>query len=116
MVAPLVFIELEGPTAGGFIRKIFPWYYIFIGGLSSVAAVLLLFGRPIEALIMGAVLIGAFVSRQVLMPRINLYRDRNIGGDAQANLVFTRLHRLSVLVNLLQMILCLIVLIQITVT
>ena len=26
VVVPLVFIKLDGPTAGNFIRNIFPWY------------------------------------------------------------------------------------------
>ena len=64
-MAPLVFIKLDGPTAGNFIRNIFPWYYLLIGGFSLFAAVVFPFHQPLEGLMMAAVFFGAFISRQV---------------------------------------------------
>ena len=82
VVAPLVFIKLDGPTAGNFIRNIFPWYYLLIGGFSIIAAVVLPFHQPFEGLMMATVFFGAFISRQVLMPRLNMHRDGDLQGSS----------------------------------
>ena len=116
VVAPLVFIKLDGPTAGNFIRSIFPWYYLLIGGFSIVAAVVLPFHQPFEGLMMAAVFFGAFISRQVLMPRLNMHRDGDLQGSSEAKKKFTFLHRCSVVINVAQILVCLIVLIRLSMT
>ena len=98
VVAPLIFIKLDASTAGSFVRAIFPWYYLVIGVL-SVVAVAALFANPINAAVMILIAISAFVSRQILVPRINHHRDRMLDGVASAEQPFTRLHRLSVWIN-----------------
>ena len=114
VVAPLVFIKLDGPTAGNFIRNIFPWYYLLIGGFSIIAAVVLPFHQPVEGLMMAAVFFGAFISRQVLMPRLNMHRDGDLQGSSEAKKKFTFLHRCSVVINAVQILVCLIVLIRLS--
>jgi len=37
VVAPLVFVKLPAATAGGFIRELFPWYYLTLGAVSLIA-------------------------------------------------------------------------------
>lgn len=103
VVAPLVFLRLDPSTAGRFIRALFPWYYAVLAALSLLAA-LALVAQPVDAAIMGAILAGALVSRQVLMPRINRFRDRMLNGDAGGEGAFRRLHRLSVAINSLQLV------------
>ncbi|MBK1629877.1 hypothetical protein CKO31_03795 [Thiohalocapsa halophila] len=94
VMAPLVFTKLPFETAGGFIRQVFPWYYLTIGGVSVVAALALLFaGESLGALLAALVAVGFWLARQVLMPRINAARDA--GEDA----TFNRLHRVSVVIN-----------------
>ncbi len=104
VVAPLVFIELDAATAGRFIRRFFPWYYVVVGVLSLIAALSFAATLPIDAAIMGFVLIGAYFSREVLMPRINRQRDAMVQGNADAEIPFNRLHRSSVLINAVQII------------
>ncbi|MDJ0948847.1 MAG: DUF4149 domain-containing protein [Alphaproteobacteria bacterium] len=116
VMAPLIFIKLEAATAGRFVRSIFPWYYLVIAGLSLAAAAFLALGRPLEAAIMGLIALGAFVSRQILMPRINRHRDRVLDGDASAERAFTRLHRASVWINGAQLLGALVVLVLIGMT
>jgi hypothetical protein len=54
---------------------------------------------------MMAVVAGlTFWLRQSLMPRINALSDRAKAGEAAAKRAFDRAHRLSVILNLLQMI------------
>lgn len=99
VVAPITFLKLDAAIAGRFVRNIFPWYFLVIVALSVVAAASLVAARPLEASVMGLIAFGAFVSRQILMPRSNDHRDRMIRGDAKAEKAFARLHRLSVWIN-----------------
>ena len=115
VVAPLVFIKLDGATAGQFIRNIFPWYYLLIAGFSLIAAVVFLFDRQLESLVMIVVFIGAFLSRQILMPSLNLHRDQELQGSLVAKKKFTFLHRCSVLINAIQILLCLVVLVRLSI-
>ena len=99
VMAPLMFIELGVDTAGRLVRRVFPWYFLLIGVAALIAA-LSLFGRATEvAWIMTGVLIGAVVSRQVLMPGINRSRDLASSGDRAAARRFDLLHRTSVMIN-----------------
>ena len=93
VVAPLVFIELDAATAGGY-TALFPWYYVVVGVLSLIAALSFAATLPIDAAIMGFVLIGAYFSREVLMPRINRQRDAMVQGNDDAEIPFNRLHAL----------------------
>lgn len=106
VMAPLVFTKLPFVTAGAFIRAVFPWYYLAMGGTTLIAFLLLLpgMGRGLgwSAAFSGLALVGFVVARQMLMPRINLARDAQVAGDPIAGLRFKRLHRLSVVINVAQ--------------
>ena len=104
VVAPFTFTALDAATAGRFVRGFFPWYYLVIAGLSLLAVLSLVVVRPLEAAVMALIGFGAYVSRQLLMPRINDYRDRMLAGDPEAGPRFTRLHRLSVWINAAQLV------------
>jgi len=103
LFAPLVFAKLPGETAAGFIREVFPWYYLFVLGAAAIAAALLAAPAPGLAWVMAAVAAGAAVARQLLMPAINRARDRQLAGEAPAGRRFSLLHNASVALNLLQM-------------
>ncbi|MBN06597.1 MAG: hypothetical protein CMM45_02035 [Rhodospirillaceae bacterium] len=99
IMAPLIFIKLDEATAGPFVRSIFPWYYLVIIGLSAVGALGLITIQPLPAVILMVIGIAAVLARQVLMPRINVHRDKMVGGNAEAENAFQGLHRLSVWIN-----------------
>ncbi len=103
VMAPLVFTKLEAETAARFIRQVFPRYYVYVGSLSAVAALALAVHRPWDALAMALVAGAAAVSRQMLMPRINALRDRELAGDAAAAPRFAALHRATVVINVVQL-------------
>ena len=98
--APLVFRHLPGEIAGGFIRRVFPVYYLAGLLLAAVAGLLALPGRPMEGGVLLIVAAGFLFARQVLMPRIN--RARDAGGPADGAR-FSRLHGLSVAINTVQL-------------
>ena len=99
IMAPLIFIKLDEATAGPFVRSIFPWYYLVIIGLSAVGALGLIAIQPLPAVVLAVIGIAAVLARQVLMPRINDHRDKMVGGNAEAERAFQRLHKLSVWIN-----------------
>ena len=102
-VAPLVFTRLPAEWSGRFIRQVFPVYYLWVIGCAGAAAVALLPLRPVDAAVLAAVAgLGAWL-RQGLMPRINRLSDAAQAGDAAAKRGFDAAHRLSVWLNLGQM-------------
>ena len=103
--APVVFRNLPADVAGGLIRRVFPVYYLVGLVLAALAGVVALPGRPVEGAVLLAVAVGFLFARQVLMPRINAARDS--GADAR----FSRLHRFSVAINMVQLLAAAVVLV-----
>lgn len=95
-VAPLAFARLPAETAGGFMRAAFPVYYAVLAGVTAVAA--LLAGTRPEALALWLVAAMFLGLRVLLVPALERVRGR----DRRA---FSRLHRLSVAANAVQMVL-----------
>lgn len=95
-VAPLVFLKLPAETAGGFIRQLFPVYYLVLAAATALAA--LLTGASWEAAILWLVAALFLALRYGLIPALDRTREKN-------RAAFARLHRLSVVVNAVQMLL-----------
>lgn len=110
--APLVFVKLPAETAGHFIRAVFPVYYTVMAAASLVAGALLL--PRWDAAVMLAIGLAFLAAQSFLMPKINDARDASLAntGDAAASRTFARLHRLSVIVNFVQMLAVLAILIR----
>lgn len=103
ILAPLVFTRLPAEQAGGFIRAVFPVYYLFVLINAALAAVALAFRLPLDAAVMAAVAAMTLWLRQGLMPRINTLSDAAKAGDAVSKPRFDAAHRLSVILNMAQM-------------
>ena len=113
--APLVFIKLGKETGGRFIREVFPVYYVAMGATSIATAVLLAFAsaaRGVDALAMACIGIVFFLARFAMLPIINRNREAGLAGDIAAKKRFDALHRVSVIVNLAQMLAVLAVLVR----
>jgi hypothetical protein len=104
--APLVFSSLPADTAGSLLRRAFPYYYLFVLITAAVAAVSLFAFDPLSSALMAAAALIAAVARQILMPAINTARD---AGQTQR---FARLHGLSVMLNMAQLIAVIVVLVR----
>lgn len=111
-VAPLVFTRLPPEHAGRFIRQVFPVYYLWVGATAALAAIALLPSRPVDAGVLAASAALTAWLRQVLMPRINRASDALQAGDAAQKRGFDRGHRLSVVLNLAQLLAATVVLIR----
>ena len=109
VVAPVVFTSLPEAQAGAFLRSMFPRYYAFMIALSLIAALLFLAANDETAYQATTVCLFLGVStlwvRQWLLPRINAARDAQLAGDTEAGRRFDRDHKLSVGINLLQLVL-----------
>ena len=109
VVAPVVFTSLPEAQAGAFLRSMFPRYYAFMIALSLIAALLFLaandetaYQAAIVCLFLG---VSTLCVRHWLLPRINAARDAQLAGDTEAGRRFDRDHKLSVGINLLQLVL-----------
>lgn len=101
LFAPLIFIKLPSDVARPFIRKFFPFYYLYFGILSIalVGIAYLLLGQDFGVwllVVYTASAVGFIVSRQVFMPLANKATDEGRQAD------FSRYHRITVLINTLQ--------------
>jgi membrane associated rhomboid family serine protease len=109
VVAPVVFTSLPEAQAGAFLRSMFPRYYAFMIALSLIAALLFLAANDETAYLAAIVCLFLGVStlwvRQWLLPRINAARDAQLAGDTEVGRRFDRDHKLSVGINLLQLVL-----------
>lgn len=102
-VAPTVFQALPAEQAGLFLRKLFPRYYLSLIIGSMTAGLLWLGTQPLASGVCLLITVSTLWIRQWLVPRINALRDRELSGDVSAGEEFARLHRLSVTINLLQL-------------
>ena len=104
VVAPQVFAKLPAPTAGAFIRQLFPVYYLVMAGLTAFAALAATRVSSADALVLAAVSAGFLYARLGLLPRIDQARERAAAGDAPATARFRRLHRAGTVLNGLQLV------------
>lgn len=112
VLAPLIFTALPADAAGRFVRRVFPAYYLWVIASAATGALALLPLRLPDALGLGLVAASTVWLRQGLMPRINAMSDAAQNGDAGAKAGFARAHRLSVLVNVAQMLVALAVVLR----
>ena len=105
VLTPLVFARLEAAVAAGFVRGLFPVYYLIILVGGAVAALGLgLAARPVPAAIMGLVAAFAALTRQLLIPRLDALRAAKEAGEQTAVRQFAALHRFSVIINMTQIV------------
>jgi hypothetical protein len=103
LFAPLIFIKLPTEIARPFIRKFFPFYYLYFIILSIALSLVTYFtmvqdhSKTILS-IFSAIALGFIVSRQIFMPLANKATDE---GRKKA---FSLHHRITVLINTLQLI------------
>ena len=107
VVAPVTFTTLNEENARKFIRKIFPYYYLFnlIISILTILSFIIIKKFSIEFYLISFVAILFVISNFVLMPLINKFRDTN------QDKKFKYSHFISVVINFVQMIILVILLI-----
>lgn len=112
IMTPMIFRHFGKEQAGPFMRKVFPRYYLLTGLCVLIATGLLVVqliatGHLILLLsvILGAASVAIFwLLRQNLTPMIDAAHAKGEGGDKEGKKHFKWLHRASVAMNLVQMI------------
>jgi hypothetical protein len=106
VVATSVFKVLDEKQSSKFLRIFFPKYYLFGLVLSLLGLIISIFEKNNISLIVFILLVIGFIfSRQFLIPIINKAKDNNNEKK------FNTLHRFSVLINFIQMGLCVLILV-----
>ena len=107
VVAPVTFTTLNEENARKFIRKIFPYYYLFnlIISVLIILSFIIIKKFSIEFYLISLIAFLFAISNYVLMPLINKYRDSNQDNK------FKYSHFTSVVINFIQMIILIILLI-----
>ena len=103
LVAPSVFTSLDEKNARIFLRSIFPKLYLFAGIFSLFISLILFFINNFLSFIYFIITIGYFYSRQFLMIKINEASDQKNQKE------FKKLHRFSVLIFIVQILLMLLI-------
>jgi len=102
VVAPVAFSRLPKAEAGTFIRAMFRVYYPVMAGLTGLgAAAAWSFWTSLILAVIGGLFAWLYLD---LMPRMNRLRDAELAGDAAAGHTFERLHRESVIINVIQLV------------
>ena len=102
VVAPAIFSSLDIKMSGMVLRRLFPNYYLFIIVLALIASFL---GKLISVATAACIFIvvTTVLVRQILLPKINQWRDEELSGNLNSAKKFSLSHRLTVILNLLQM-------------
>ena len=102
VVAPAIFSSLDIKTSGVVLRRLFPNYYLFNIVLALIAGFL---GKLISVATAACIFIvvTTVLVRQILLPKINQWRDEELSGNLDSAKKFSLSHRLTVIINLLQM-------------
>ena len=104
VVPQTAFKSLSAEAVGAFLRVLFPRLFLFGLALSLMASgAALVAGAGWQLHVSLAVAAGFAVNVFILTPRINLYRDRDLDGDAGAKRIFGLLHLASVAIFLAQL-------------
>jgi hypothetical protein len=94
ILAPLVFIKLQEPVAGDFIRATFPWYYGYMLLTAAISLIgFLLLRRRIEQYVMLAVFLVTALLWTVWLPYLEVLR---LAGKTDQ---FNTGHNISVWIN-----------------
>ena len=102
-VAPTVFRALPAEHAATYLRAIFPRYYLWSIIFAIITAAIAI-NVDFTVFIALSIIAALFIfSRQILLPIINVARDAKLAGEDGAVSRFKRLHLISVLINLSQM-------------
>ncbi len=106
VVAPTIFKNLNERQTKLVLRSFFPKYYLYGIVLSVIGMIFCLYEKDLILIFSFLFFLMTFIFlRQYLTPLINNAKD-NIIDDKKKEIRFQRLHFLSVMINFLQIILC----------
>ena len=113
VITPTVFKTLSNEYSSKFLRSIFPRMFLFGFILSFLSAIVSFYsGYFLEFYVLTIVSILFLINRNLITPKINFYRDREIEGDEKAKKYFKLLHLLSVIFFIINFVLIIFLLLK----
>lgn len=113
VITPTVFSTLSNEHSSTFLRTVFPRMFLFGFILSFISAILSIYsGHFLEFYFLTIVSILFLLNRNLITPKINFYRDREIEGDEKAKKYFKVLHLLSVILFIVNFVIIILLLIK----
>ena len=113
VITPTVFKTLSNEYSSKFLRSIFPRMFLFGFILSFLSAIVSFYsGYFLEFYVLTIVSILFLINRNLITPKINFYRDREIEGDKKAKKYFKLLHLLSVIFFIINFVLIIFLLLK----
>lgn len=113
VITPTVFSTLSNEHSSTFLRKVFPRMFLFGFILSFISAILSIYsGHFLEFYFLTIVSILFLLNRNLITPKINFYRDREIEGDEKAKKNFKLLHLLSVILFIVNFVIIILLLLK----
>ena len=110
VTSPTVFKTLDEEYSKKFLRFIFPRLFNFCFLISIFMFLFFALGEFVFGMVLGmSVAISFLINTYLLTPRINKMRDLMLEGHIESGRVFKNLHRASVLLYLLNIILILVI-------
>ena len=98
VVSPSVFSSLTNEQSSKFLRVIFPRMFLFCFIISLFALIVFaLLNEKFKFYCLLIVSLLFFLNKNIITPKINFYRDKDVIGDLKAKKIFKILHLISVL-------------------
>ena len=110
VVSPSVFSAFTSEQSSKFLRVLFPRMFLFcfiISLFSLILSVLLKEKFQFYCLLIVSLLF--ILNRNIITPKINFYRDKDLIGDLKAKNSFKMLHLISVLLFLINIVILLVI-------
>ena len=113
VITPTVFKTLSNEYSSKFLRSIFPRMFLFGFILSFLSAIVSFYsGYFLEFYVLTIVSMLFLINRNLITPKINFYRDREIEGDEKAKKYFKLLHLLSVIFFIINFVIIILLLLK----
>ena len=113
VISPTVFKTLSNEYSSKFLRSVFPRMFLFGFILSFLSAIVSFYsGYFLEFYFLTIVSILFLINRNLITPKINFYRDREIEGDEKAKKYFKLLHLLSVIFFIINFVIIILLLLK----
>ena len=113
VITPTVFKTLSNEYSSKFLRSVFPRMFLFGFILSFFSAIVSFYsGYFLEFYVLTIVSMLFLINRNLITPKINFYRDREIEGDEKAKKYFKLLHLLSVIFFIINFVIIILLLLK----
>ena len=96
IVSPTVFKNIPLEQGSKFLRALFPKLFLFGSAISLISSLIAYSINFVVSILLITSASLFVINRNVLTPKINDYRDKELEGNKEAGKIFSKLHHISV--------------------